>query len=387
MDFLIQYQSRRALILYLAPHGVYEIVLNGKLQLAVPDNQASANIMSLKFAISERIKAGSVKIPFILGDGSILYSIGRATADCALQSSPHSTRAYQFYIFLNPIEPVILGRKFLHDAGLSRYPKSLNRQLFPDDDNADARSVWTTRSLDHIEYSRWQIRVALRCGSTIEEIGVVYDRGSDINVMSFAYAQEIGMEIKWSQRHQESIHLADGSTTETLGFVYASIRFYGHLGQIPLRFVLIDSLPFHVAIENPFIEQDRIFEDVHDFNWTFTDGEDALLCMFCWHQGMSLCRQRESNPSSAPLLLKYRLGTDPSKGSRATRQTSQASLTDQTYRDANETAARGRQMFQERRRAALQASRNASLAQTPVRPGQIMTKTNNSRLDALVQFI
>ena len=31
-------------------HGVYEIVLNGKPQLALPDNQASANIMSLKFA-------------------------------------------------------------------------------------------------------------------------------------------------------------------------------------------------------------------------------------------------------------------------------------------------------------------------------------------------
>lgn len=288
-------------------HGVYEIVLNGKPQLAVPDNQASANIMSLKFAISERIKVDRVKIPFILGDGSVRYSIGRATADCALQSSPHSTRAYQFYIFLNPIEPIILGRKFLHDAGLSRYPKRLNRQLLPDDDNADARSVWTTRSLDHIEYSRWQIRVALRYGSTVEEIGVVCDRGSDINVMSFAYAQEIGIEIKWSQRHQESIHLADGSTTETLGFVYASIRFYGRagrLGQIPLRFVLIDSLPFHVAIGNPFIEQYRIFEDMHDFDWTFTDDEEALLCMFRWHQGMSLCRQRESNPSSAPLLLK-----------------------------------------------------------------------------------
>ena len=285
--------------------GVYEIVLNGKLQLALPDNQASANIMSLKFAVIERIKMDRVKIPFTFGDGSVHYSIGRATADCALQSSPHSTRAYQFYIFLDLIEPIILGRKFLHDAGLSRYPKRLSRQLLPDEDDADARSVWTTRSLDQIEYSSWQIRVVLRYGSTVKDIGVVCDRGSDINVMSLAYAQEIGIDIRWSQRHQESVCLADGSATEILGFIYASIRFYGQagrLGLIQLRFVLIDSLPFHVAIGNPFIKQCRIFEDMHDFDWTFTDDEEALLCMM---RLASKWKKGNSNPGSAPFFLEF----------------------------------------------------------------------------------
>ena len=278
-------------------HSVYEIVLNGKPQLALPDNQASANIMSLKFAVIERIKVDRVKLPFILGDGSVHYSVGRATADCALQSSPHSTRAYQFYIFLDLIEPIILGRKFLHDAGLSRYPKRLGRQLLQDDDDADARSVWTTRSLDQIEYSSWQIRGALRYGSTVEDIGVVCDTGSDINVMSLAYAQKLGINIRWSHRHQESVYLADGSTTETLGFIYALFRFYGRagrLGLMQLRFMLIDSLPFHVAIGDPFIKQCRIFEDMHDFDWTFTDDEEALLCMY----------RCKLNPGSAPLFLR-----------------------------------------------------------------------------------
>lgn len=291
-------------------HSVYEVVLNGKSQLAVSDNQASANVMSLKFAIIERIKVERVKTPFILGDGSVHYSIGQATAECAIQSSPHSTRAYQFYIFLNLMEPIILGRKFLHDAGLSKYPKRLNRQLLPDNDDADdaddadARSVWTTRSLDYIEYSRWQITVALRYGSTVEKIGIVCDSGSDINVMSFAYAQEINIDIKWFQRHQESIQLADGSTKEILGFVNASIQFNGRagrLGRVQLRFMLVDSLPFNVAIGNPFIEQYRIFEDMHDFDWTFVDEEEAVLCMIRWARGMS---KSKSSPSSVPLLLK-----------------------------------------------------------------------------------
>ena len=245
-----------------------------------------------------------IKIPFILGDGSVHYSIGRATADCALQSSPHSTRAYHFYIFLNLIEPIILGRKFLHDAGISRYPKRLSRQLFPDDDDADARSLWTTRSLDQIEYSSWQIKIALRYGSIVEDIGFVCDRGSDINVMSLAYAQKIGIDIRWSHRHQQSVYLADGSTTESLGFINATIRFYGRagrLGLMKLRFMLIDSLPFHVAIGNPFIKQCRIFEDMHDFDWTFIDDEEALLCMFRLSSKMRKC---ESNAGLAPLFLK-----------------------------------------------------------------------------------
>ena len=284
-------------------HGVCEIVLNGKPQLALPDNQASANIMSFKFAVMERIKVDRVKTPFIFGDGSIHYSIGRATADCALQSSPHSTRAYHFYIFLNLIEPIILGRKFLHDAGISRYPKRLSRQLLPDDDDADARSLWTTRSLDQIEYSNWQIKIALTYGSIVEDIGVVCDRGSDINVMSLAYAQKIGVDIRRGHRHQQSVYLADGSSTESLGLIYATIRFHGRarrLGLMQLRFMLIDSLPFHVAIGNPFIKQCRVFEDMHDFDWTFTDDEEALLCMFRFSSKM---QKRESNPGSAPLFL------------------------------------------------------------------------------------
>ena len=218
-------------------HSVYEVFLNGKPQLAVSDNQASANVMSLDFAIMERIKVDRVRTPFILGDGSVHYAIGQATAECALRSSPRSTRAYQFCVFLNLMEPIILGRKFLHDAGLSRYPNWLNRQLLQDDDDADARSVWTTRSLDYIGYSRWQITVALRYGSMVEEIGVVCDSGSDINVMSFAYAQETGVDIKWSQRHQESVRLANGITKEILGFVNESIRVYGRaarLGRVQL---------------------------------------------------------------------------------------------------------------------------------------------------------
>jgi len=51
--------------------------------------------------------------------------------------------------------------------------------------------------------------------------------------------------------------------------------------------VLIDSLPFHIAIGNPFIEQYRISEDMHNFDWTFTNDDKALLCMFRWSKGMS----------------------------------------------------------------------------------------------------
>jgi hypothetical protein len=249
----------------------------------------------------------TVRVPFTLGDGSVRHSVGRATADCALQSSPHSTRAYEFYIFLNTIEPLILGRKFLHDAGVSKHLKRLNRQPLLDDDNADAQSVWTTRSLDHIEYSRWQIRVVLRYGSMIEETAIVPDGGSDINVMSYSYAQGIGIQVKRLQRHQDSVRLADGRGVRALGFAHASIQFHGkagRLGEISTHFVLIDGLPFHAAFGGPFIEQYRIFENMQDFDWTFTDDDRALLCMFGWPKGTLLSSQGNSNLNSPPLLLR-----------------------------------------------------------------------------------
>ena len=270
-------------------YDVCEIILRGKPQLAVPDNQLSANMTSLEFGVTEGVEVHKVKIPFIFGDGSVHYSIRQATVDCVLRSSPHVVQAYDFYIFPDLITSVILGRKFLHDARISRYPKRLPDRLHPDDDDLDARSVWTTRSLSGIEYSRWQIRVVIQHGTMSEDIGIVCDKGSDINAMSFAYAQSIGIDIERSQEHH--ILLADGTTTETSGLVYASLRFHGRasrLGQIQLEFVLIDRLPFHAAVGSPFIEQYKLIDDMHDFDWTFIDDEEALLCMMRSHKGKSL---------------------------------------------------------------------------------------------------
>ena len=62
------------------------------------------------------------------------------------------------------------------------------------------------------------------------------------------------------------------------------------------------------------------------------------------------------------------------KGSKNTKLPSQAGDTNQTYEDANKMALRGRQLLEEKRIAALEESRNASIAATPTSAGQMISK-------------
>lgn len=257
-----------------------EVILNGRLHLAIADNQASANIMSLDFARRERIKVDWVAVPFILVDGSMCYSVGQATAKCALRSSMPPSQLCVFYIFLSPVEPLILGRKFLHENGLIKLSYTPSQLLSVGDE--DCLSAPIRMSLSHLDSSRFQVKTVLKFGNKVEEVFLLPDRGSDIDVMSMAYARKIGIDIMPCRPSQESIRLADGRIGRVVGSAYASLHFCGrahHLETIATHFAIIENPPFEIALGNSSIKGTGIFEDKSDFEWAYTIEDHAILCM------------------------------------------------------------------------------------------------------------
>lgn len=264
----------------------------------MPDNQASANIMSLDFAWREGIRVDPVRVPFVLGDGSIHYSVGRAIVDCALPVDPDCPRLHEFYVLFSPTAPLILGRKFLHEAHITRLPSAnATSPVATDDDHV---SIRTSISLDHIEYSTWHVKATLRHEEVVEESSIVPDQGSDINCMSLKYARDINVGIKPCQKIRDTlVCLADGRSASVMGFADVFIQFSGtatrQLGQIPVRFAIIENLPFHLILGNPAIKKFKILEDTSFFEWVRVVDQYATLCPLTERKPKGKCISRRPN--------------------------------------------------------------------------------------------
>ena len=268
-------------------HGSCEVILGGKTYLAVTDTQASANVVSLAFAIEQRVEVEWIRVPFKLSNGAIRHSIGRATAECGLSSDNEQPRAHQFYIVRDTAEPLVVGRKFLHEAGLAKFPKRRPQLHLKDDDDADIRSIWTTRSLDPVEHCRWQVRGELRYKGMRSEVFVVPDTGSPIDLMSLSYAELAGIEILPLREDSRHVCTGDGGIIEAAGFTHVSLRFDGEAGRYghnPLKFLVIDGLPFSIGLGYASIERYGILNTSDDFHWAWLHEEYASLCMLRPHK-------------------------------------------------------------------------------------------------------
>jgi len=256
--------------------------------------------MSLDFAVQEgiRVDSDSVRVPFVLGDDSKHYSIGQAIVECALHDDSDRSRLHEFYILLNPIESLILGRKFLHEAHVSRIPNAKGPSLGIDDDR---ESVRTSISLDHIEYSTWQVKATMKHSGKFADTFLVLDKGSDINAISLEYARRINIVIERCRRLEESVRLADGRSTRLFGFADAAVQFSGpasSLGRIPMRFGVIEDLPFDAVLGNPTVEGYQILQDMSSFDW-------VRLCMLRRSVPKGGLSDRIASPQDFDLLAKY----------------------------------------------------------------------------------
>ncbi|ORY70318.1 uncharacterized protein BCR38DRAFT_421760 [Pseudomassariella vexata] len=105
------------------------------------------------------------------------------------------------------------------------------------------------------------------------------DTGSDIMVISGAYAQECGLQIQRGARHKNLIRLIDGSEQLTDGIVNdLEWRFIWSETPIKCDFHVIDELPVNVILSSALVDERDVFAkyDVCFVEHDFIDGEAGI---------------------------------------------------------------------------------------------------------------
>ncbi|KAI1269872.1 hypothetical protein F5Y18DRAFT_112253 [Xylariaceae sp. FL1019] len=187
------------------------VAINGKADTACPDSGSQKNIMAESWAKKHRLKIRREREDrriFELGNGSRIRSVGRVRARVRLRASGLSAPKEWFYIFANCPVPLILGMPFLERNEIL----TKNRSLLEDCPPAYSR----------IDSVFWigSVRNRLRCSLDSHKAMAVADTGSDVNLMSLAYAKREGYQIDRRQECRRRLQFGDGSQADTVGQVY-----------------------------------------------------------------------------------------------------------------------------------------------------------------------
>lgn len=238
--------------------------------------------MTLEFARKRRFKIVPKRVPFELANGSVQYSIGYTLLSCALTRDQQKTRPYEFYIFATCIVPLILGRRLLYDMGILSPPG--NRHLRTADCDEEEESPGCKNPLGETAILRPEVRIHIRHSGGIRKILAVPDKGSDVNVMSLAFAQSLGYNIDRQGTSQRALQLASGLMVRSVGIVCASFEIDMDRARLDLmqqHFAVIVNFPFDIAFGNAFIRELKVFEaNLSCLEWVHVREELPLLCPF-----------------------------------------------------------------------------------------------------------
>ncbi|CAF9908899.1 hypothetical protein IMSHALPRED_007532 [Imshaugia aleurites] len=259
--------------------------------------------MTLDFARKQRFKIVPKRVPFELANGSVQYSIGYTLLSCALTRDQQKTRPHEFYIFATCIEPLILGRSLLYDVGILRPPVDRHLpSLFCD---KEENSLVGENPLGETVFLRPKVRIHLRHSGGIRKILAVPDKGSDVNVMSLAFAQSLGYNIDRQGTSQRTLQVANGLMIRSVGIVCASFEIDMSRARLDLmqkHFAVVVNFPFDIAFGNAFIRELKVFEaNLSCLEWVHVREELPLLCPFMTavHAGEN-CKKSGTRPTEHP---------------------------------------------------------------------------------------
>lgn len=183
--------------------------VNDKVVAAFPDSGSPRNIVSHDFVRRERlqiIKSTSGKIQ--TANGSPVRSLGTVNLHFRF-SGEDQTYLREFHVLSRSLYDVILGNQFLRETKtFTHFAHRIVKKL---------RGV-ASKSRVCFTGSPQQMLTGWADG---ESTLALPDTGSDICLMSPAYAKERGYRINTDHVHRRRVEFVDGSTTDTLGKVEA----------------------------------------------------------------------------------------------------------------------------------------------------------------------
>lgn len=224
--------------------------------MACIDNQASSNIMSLSFAQSHSVRIEPHSIQFTLADGSTQWSAGRGYALCAFGRT--ELPDFEFHIFESTAYPIVLGQPFIREAKIDPLRKSRFRPPWPA--RGRQRTITGTETPTDPSFAS-PMRLQLSHNSGSAGASAILDRGSTRNLMSLSYAKTSNYHIARLPADRPTLLLGNGALVTTSGTVRAALYLSPKLQvpqpvdnvEIPTEFIILDGLPFDVAIGNQFI--------------------------------------------------------------------------------------------------------------------------------------
>lgn len=94
----------------------------------------------------------------------------------------------------------------------------------------------------------------------------VPDTGSDIPVISGAYARELGLRVRRGRRHRRIVRFIDGSEDLTDGLV-ANLTWQFRADETPIQcdFHAMDRLPVDVILGNSLLDELDVFAKYDDY--------------------------------------------------------------------------------------------------------------------------
>jgi Aspartyl protease len=235
--------------------------LNGARVMAFPDTGAEKNVISLDFAVRNKLDIQcNSQLKFQLPTGKVSRSVGTAYLPWQFFNEPRVFKIL-FSVLPECTHDVIIGGKFLKfTQTLTKFAHRIKMKLLPFPPRLGVKLLGSQRQ------RVW--------GSLDGERAVaVPDTGSDVMLVSTAYAMQRGFKISDQKDYQLELEFADGSRAFTRGLVKGvDWSFDDSDTSYQCDFHVLDNLPVDVVLSNDFLFGVNAFSE---YASSFFDADDV----------------------------------------------------------------------------------------------------------------
>lgn len=235
--------------------------LNGAQVMAFPDTGAEKNIISLDFAIRNKLEIQrDSQLEFQLPTAKVSRSIGTAYLPWQFAGESKVFKVL-FSVLPKCTHDVIIGGKFLKfTETLTKFARRIKTKLLPFPPRLGVKLLGSQRQ---------RVRGSLDG----ERAVAIPDTGSDVMLVSTAYAKQRGFKIFGQNDCRSELEFADGSRAFTRGLVKdVDWSFDDSDTSYQCDFHVLDNLSVDIVLSNDFLFDVNAFSE---YDSSFFDEDDV----------------------------------------------------------------------------------------------------------------
>lgn len=234
-----------------------EVVINGKVQYALPDTGVRENVITHEHALSLGATIDSShERRFRNARGGAFKSIGTTRLQLSFTDDPTKKLLCNFDVVETLAVPLVLGNRFLEiTRALKEYTHRLVKKTLSFVPGLGSKKIFTFMHMD-------SPRQKLGCHLDAELIFADVDSGSHLNFVSPDLVELYGWEVSPLTDEEAWVMLADGEMVRLEGYVETTLGIRG--GCIEERFYVLGGLTCGAVIGDSTIESLDLFNKFGD---------------------------------------------------------------------------------------------------------------------------